>query len=162
MGQTRPRRSPPRFGYARPVLPGKRTHAGRPDRGSLGPLPDIPSVTSLDVLYCRHGPAIDDICRAVDRRGAVGQQEGRELGDLVGQARSSDRDPAERSHEPVARGVLVHIMLLAQPANERGRGRRFDNPGAIVFTCPRTPKDRPRTEARWASRDLQSRDLRAR
>jgi hypothetical protein len=62
----------------------------------------------------------------VDRRGAVGQQEGRELGDLVGQARSSDRDLAERSHEPVARGVLVHIMLLAQPAHERGRGRRFD------------------------------------
>jgi hypothetical protein len=36
------------------------------------------------------------------------------------------------------------------------------NPGAIVFTCPRTPKDRLRTEARWASHDLQSRDLRAR
>jgi hypothetical protein len=35
-GHGLPRQSPPRFGYARPVLPGKRTHAGRPDRAALG------------------------------------------------------------------------------------------------------------------------------
>jgi len=32
--QTRPRRPPPWLAYVRPVLPGKRTHAGRPDRAS--------------------------------------------------------------------------------------------------------------------------------
>src|SRR5258708_30755334 len=46
MGQTRPRRPPPRFAYARPVLPSKRTRAGRPDRGSLGPIPDIQTYAS--------------------------------------------------------------------------------------------------------------------
>jgi hypothetical protein len=40
-GQTRPRRPPPRFAYARPVLPSKRTHAGRQDRGRLGPIAAI-------------------------------------------------------------------------------------------------------------------------
>src|SRR5262245_1659541 len=39
MGQTRPRRPPSRRAYARPLLPSKRTHTGRPNRGSLGPQP---------------------------------------------------------------------------------------------------------------------------
>src|SRR5260370_7574610 len=37
LGQTRPRRPPLRGAYARPVVPSKRTHTGRLDRGSLGP-----------------------------------------------------------------------------------------------------------------------------
>src|SRR5260370_41338329 len=45
MGQTRPRRPPPWRAYAPPVLSSKRTHAGRPDRGSFGPIGDIESST---------------------------------------------------------------------------------------------------------------------
>ncbi len=52
-GQTRPRRPPPRHAYARPMLPSKRTHMGRPDRGSLGPLPDIQPETTLDERILR-------------------------------------------------------------------------------------------------------------
>src|SRR5260370_6189905 len=48
-GQTRPRRPPRRFAYARPVLHSKRTHAGQWDRGSLGPLPHIPSVSAAEL-----------------------------------------------------------------------------------------------------------------
>jgi len=38
LGQTRPRQPPGLRPYWRPVLSNKRTYAGRPDRGSLGPI----------------------------------------------------------------------------------------------------------------------------
>src|SRR5258708_12090848 len=49
VGQTRPRRPPPRRAYSRPVLPSKRTHTGRPDRGSLGPAPEVALLPSLPI-----------------------------------------------------------------------------------------------------------------
>jgi len=53
VGHTRPRR--PLLGAtdARPVLPSKRTHAGRPDRGSLGPEPAVDDLICRAVRPCR-------------------------------------------------------------------------------------------------------------
>lgn len=45
------------------------------------------------------GAAIDDVFGADDGRGAVGDQEGDQLGDLFGPVGTAQRDAAQRVHE---------------------------------------------------------------
>jgi hypothetical protein len=65
-------------------------------------------------------------CSAGDGRCAVTHEEGDEFSDLLGFGRPSERDPAERRHQLVERGVAGSITLVGDPFDEPLGCRRTD------------------------------------
>jgi hypothetical protein len=60
----------------------------------------------------------------VNRGGAVGDQKGDQLGNLLGIVGAADGNPAQRIHQPLARNVLVDSALLGE-AEDLARIRAF-------------------------------------
>src|SRR5882672_6878207 len=71
---------------------------------------------------------IDDVLGSVDRGGAIGDQKGDQLGDFLGPIGTADRNPAQRIHQPLARGALVNSSLPSEAEDETVRRHRFGKP----------------------------------
>ena len=86
----------------------------------------------------RHGPAVDHVLGADDRRRPVGHQEPGEVGDLRGACEPAERDAAEGVEDQLLGCVSGDVVAVGDAIDEPLVGLGLDASGLIALT--RTPR----------------------